>query len=90
MQQHRIMTNSCLIKNMQGDIFSAVVHLVGSSSSSRRHTFSLLTTDIISCLPHQHCTTAHCEGMGENTEPRLTFHARPGIDIIILASDLQL
>ena len=23
-------------------------------------------------------STAHCEGMGENTEPRLTFHARPG------------
>ena len=46
--------------------------------AAARHTISLLTTDIISCLPHQHCTTAHCEGMGENTEPRLTFHARPG------------
>ena len=29
-----IMTNGCLIQNIQGDTFSAVVHLVGSSSSS--------------------------------------------------------
>ena len=81
-----IMTNGCLIQNTQGDTFSAVLHLVGSSSSHNQPPDNWYHLLLTSPAPALHIV----KEWGKILSPGWPFMLDQAIDIHILASDLQL